>query len=207
MENVESNVALRRQSLFPPKRGRNSIVIRCFSELRLKARGHLGSRSGARTSLSPLYRYGGKSGDSMHAEPHLRTSCHYQILPLNPFLSNGRLKRKGFPEVARLTWAQEVWSSNPRAPTTTERSGLRGTGPSIQFLSAVIKSVFSENPAAPGSKLTLFLLKRSGPMASAKWRLRAPARRDRSTPTHAREIPRDRLVERIGLRQKSCCRG
>src|SRR5260370_31230008 len=28
---------------------------------------------------SPHLRYGENSGDSMHAEPHLRTPCHYQI--------------------------------------------------------------------------------------------------------------------------------
>jgi len=62
-------------------------------------------RPRSRSSSSPLYRYGENSGDSMHAEPHLRTSCHYQSLPLNPFLSNDRVKRKDFPEVARLPWA------------------------------------------------------------------------------------------------------
>jgi len=30
-------------------------------------------------ALSPLFRYGENSGDSTHAEPHARTSCHYQI--------------------------------------------------------------------------------------------------------------------------------
>jgi hypothetical protein len=60
------------------------------------------SRPQPHTSLSPLYRYGENSGDSMHAEPHFRTSCHYQSLPLNPFLSNDRVKRKDFPETARL---------------------------------------------------------------------------------------------------------
>jgi hypothetical protein len=33
MEGLGSSVALRRQTLFPPESGRNSIVIRCFSEL------------------------------------------------------------------------------------------------------------------------------------------------------------------------------
>jgi hypothetical protein len=28
---------------------------------------------------SPLFRYGENSGDSMHAEAHFGTSCHYQI--------------------------------------------------------------------------------------------------------------------------------
>jgi hypothetical protein len=36
---------------------------------------------------------------------------------LNPFLSHAGVKRKDFPEVARLPWAQEVRGSNPRAPT------------------------------------------------------------------------------------------
>ena len=31
-------------------------------------------------ALSLLFRYGENSGDSTHAEPHFRTSCHYQIL-------------------------------------------------------------------------------------------------------------------------------
>ena len=30
-------------------------------------------------SLSPPLRYGENSGDSMHADPHFGTSCHYQI--------------------------------------------------------------------------------------------------------------------------------
>jgi hypothetical protein len=68
-----------------------------------------------------LFRYGENSGDSRHAEPHARTSCHYQILLLNPLLSEVRLKRKDFPEVARLTWAQEVPSSNLGAPTIHSR--------------------------------------------------------------------------------------
>jgi hypothetical protein len=53
-------------------------------------------------TLSPRLRYGENSGDSMHAESHFRTSCHYQILPLNHFLSNDRVKRKDFPEIVRL---------------------------------------------------------------------------------------------------------
>jgi hypothetical protein len=76
-----------------------------------------GSRPRSRNSLSPLYRYGENSGDSMHAKPHCRTSCHYQFRPLNPFLSNDRVKREDFPEVARLPWAQEASGSNPDAPT------------------------------------------------------------------------------------------
>jgi hypothetical protein len=44
------------------------------------------------------------------------------IVPLpNIFLtrlfSKQRLKRKDFQEIARLAWAQEVWSSNLHAPT------------------------------------------------------------------------------------------
>ena len=53
----------------------------------------------------------------MHAEPHFRTLCHYQIVRLIPFLSETRLKGKDFPEVARPPWAQEVPGSNPGAPT------------------------------------------------------------------------------------------
>jgi hypothetical protein len=53
----------------------------------------------------------------MHAEPHAPTSCHYQILWLNPLLSDVRLKRKDFPEVTRPSWAQEASGSNPDAPT------------------------------------------------------------------------------------------
>src|ERR1700686_4376907 len=30
-------------------------------------------------AVSLLFRYGENSGDSTHAEPHFRTSCHYQI--------------------------------------------------------------------------------------------------------------------------------
>jgi hypothetical protein len=30
-------------------------------------------------ALSPLVRYGGNSGDSIHAETRFRTPCHYQI--------------------------------------------------------------------------------------------------------------------------------
>jgi len=33
--------------------------------------------------------------------------------------SNLTLKRKDFPEIVRLTWAQEVRGSNPRAPTNS----------------------------------------------------------------------------------------
>ena len=36
---------------------------------------------------------------------------------LTHLFSKLRLKRKDFPEVARLPWAQEVRGSNPRAPT------------------------------------------------------------------------------------------
>jgi hypothetical protein len=64
-----------------------------------------------------FFRYGEKSGDSMHAEPHSRTSCHYQSLPLIPFLSEAGVKRKDFPEIVRLPWAQEASGSNPDAPT------------------------------------------------------------------------------------------
>jgi hypothetical protein len=67
--------------------------------------------------FSPLYRYGENSGGTMHAEPHFRTSCHYQVLPLNPFLANDRVKRKDFPEIARPPWAQAAPGSNPGAPT------------------------------------------------------------------------------------------
>jgi hypothetical protein len=67
------------------------------------------------------FRYGENSGDSRHAEPHARTSCHYQILLLNPLLSEVRLKRKDFQEIARLAWAQEVLSSNLGTPTKTSR--------------------------------------------------------------------------------------
>jgi hypothetical protein len=68
-------------------------------------------------AVSLLFRYGENSGDSPHAEPHARTSCHNQILLLNPLLSEVRLKRKDFPEAVRLPWAQEVPSSNLGAPT------------------------------------------------------------------------------------------
>ena len=74
-----------------------------------------------RAAFSPGFRYGENSGDSRHAEPHARTSCHYQILLLNPLLSEVRLKRKDFPEAVRLPWAQEVPSSNLGAPTIHSR--------------------------------------------------------------------------------------
>ena len=82
MEDVESSVALRRQTLFPPKSGRNSIMIHCFSELR---------------PLSPLYRYGENSGDSMHAEPHRR-----YIVPLpkslgKSFSFRSKCEKEGLP--------------------------------------------------------------------------------------------------------------
>jgi hypothetical protein len=72
-------------------------------------------------ALSLLFRYGENSGDSTHAEPRFRTSCHYQILFLTRLFSKLRLKRKDFQEVARLAWAQEVPSSNLGAPTKTSR--------------------------------------------------------------------------------------
>ena len=53
----------------------------------------------------------------MHAEPHARTSSHYQILYPTPLFSKNRLKRKDFQELARLPWAQEASGSNPDAPT------------------------------------------------------------------------------------------
>ena len=54
---------------------------------------------------SPLVCYGGNSGDSMHAEPHARTSCHYIILWVNSVFSEVKLEGKDFQEVARLPWA------------------------------------------------------------------------------------------------------
>src|SRR6266852_2856138 len=60
-------------------------------------------------ALSPGLRYGENSGDSMHAEPHSRTSCHYQIPWLTRLFSKKRLKRKDFQEVACLPWAQECY--------------------------------------------------------------------------------------------------
>jgi len=72
-------------------------------------------------AVSLLFRYGENSGDSPHAEPHARTSCHNQILLLNPLLSEVRLKRKDFPEAVRLPWAQEVPSSNLGAQTIHSR--------------------------------------------------------------------------------------
>src|SRR6202521_3714182 len=44
----------------------------------------------------------------MHAEPHARTSSHYQIVYPTPLFSKNRLKRKDFQELARLPWAQEA---------------------------------------------------------------------------------------------------
>ena len=35
----------------------------------------------------------------------------------NSFAFKGKLKRKDFPEIARLPWAQEASGSNPDAPT------------------------------------------------------------------------------------------
>jgi hypothetical protein len=54
----------------------------------------------------------------MHVEAHFPTRCYYQMLPLSPFVSDQRLKRKDFPEVTRPRWAQEAWSLNLHAPTT-----------------------------------------------------------------------------------------
>jgi hypothetical protein len=81
---------------------------------------HLFTRTD-RSSFAVL-RYGENSGDSMHAEAHFRTSCHYQMLFLTPLFSKQRLKRKDFPEIVRLTWAQEAPGSNPGAPTKTSRA-------------------------------------------------------------------------------------
>src|SRR5208282_559890 len=93
-------------SLFYPKEDRiNSFrQIRCYA-----AMGPGANTFGARwAALSPGFRYGENSGDSMHAEPHLHTSCHYQILWLNHLFSEVRLKRKDFQEVARLSWAHDT---------------------------------------------------------------------------------------------------
>jgi hypothetical protein len=38
----------------------------------------------------------------MHAEPHFRTSCHYQMSSAKSFFSEERLKRKDFQEIVRL---------------------------------------------------------------------------------------------------------
>jgi hypothetical protein len=35
----------------------------------------------------------------------------------NSFAFKTKIEKKDFPEVIRLTWAQEVWSSNLHAPT------------------------------------------------------------------------------------------
>src|SRR5580692_8691447 len=48
------------------------------------------------------------------------TFPHMVPLPnifLTLLFSKPRLKRKDFREIARLAWAQEVWSSNLHAPT------------------------------------------------------------------------------------------
>jgi hypothetical protein len=68
--------------------------------------------------LSLFFRHRENSGDSTHAEPHFRTSCHYQNIFLTRSFSKHRLKRKGFREMLRLPWAQEAPGSNPGAPTT-----------------------------------------------------------------------------------------
>jgi len=43
---------------------------------------------------------------------------------LTLLFSKQRLKRKDFQEIARLTWAQEVWSSNLHAPTILSRETM-----------------------------------------------------------------------------------
>jgi len=63
--------------LFYPKEDRiNSASGSMFGDAN---RLRFDSGFGLNSSLSPLLRYGENSGDSMHAEPHFGTSCHYQI--------------------------------------------------------------------------------------------------------------------------------
>ena len=59
----------------------------------------------------------------MHAEAHFGTSCHYQIF-FSLICFKQRLKRKDFPGMIRLTWAQEVRSSNLHAPTIFQPDSL-----------------------------------------------------------------------------------
>jgi hypothetical protein len=71
----------------------------------------------------------------MHTEPHFPTSWHYQILRLNPLLSEARVKRKDFPEVARLPWEHPR-----RGPLESERACLvsrRATTRRMVFRNAV----------------------------------------------------------------------
>jgi hypothetical protein len=62
--------------------------------------------------------------------------------------SNQRLKRKDFQEIARLAWAQEVWSSNLHAPTnplgkSRPRTPMRSLDPVnfVDFLMCVSQSI------------------------------------------------------------------
>ena len=57
----------------------------------------------------------------MHAQPHYGTWCHSPNIFLTRLFSKLRLIRKDFQGIVRLTWAQEVPSSNLGAPTTTSR--------------------------------------------------------------------------------------
>src|SRR6266852_82856 len=83
-------------------------------------------------ALSPGLRYGENSGDSMHAEPHSRTSCHYQIPWLTRLFSKKRLKRKDFQEVACLPWAQERGGSRLPAENCPMLRHSRNGSPSLK---------------------------------------------------------------------------
>jgi len=85
-----------RRNWFLPRKSRNTVAPHSGDEFRkavLAARkrtdeielqdavlaDELYKRREPIRALSLLFRYGENSGDSMHAQPHFCTSCHYQI--------------------------------------------------------------------------------------------------------------------------------
>jgi hypothetical protein len=90
------------QTLFPPESGRNSIVIRCFFWALAKGRGYLAVPFRGGYLAASLWVWGKVGG--LHAcGATLSYIVPPPILLLNPFLSEVGVKRKDFPEVARLT--------------------------------------------------------------------------------------------------------
>jgi hypothetical protein len=99
---------------------RNVIVIRSFFWALAKRRGYLAVPFRSAYLAASLWVWGKVGG------PHACGATFSYIVPppillLNPFLSEVGVKRKDFPDVARLTWAQEARGSNPRAPTKFPR--------------------------------------------------------------------------------------
>jgi hypothetical protein len=98
MPRLEGRRSFRRRAI------RNSIVIRCFFWALAKGRGYLAVPFRSAYLAASLWVWGKVGG--LHA---CGATFSYIVPPpillLNPFLSEVGVKRKDFPEVARLTWA------------------------------------------------------------------------------------------------------